>query len=134
VSLRRPLSVALIFCGLVACSTEPPRPASGATGSVCPAGSTLTYDGFARPFFDTYCAKCHSTANEGAFRQGAPIGLDWDDYGSIEAHAKDIDAMAAAGPRATNTVMPTFAPRPTLGERIQLGEWLACEFGTTAGD
>lgn len=133
-SARSFLGTLALIGSLFACSDPPPKP-SGATGSVCPASSTLTYEGFARGFFDTYCVRCHSTTTSGPFRQGAPIGLDWDDYGSIQAHASDIDAVAAAGPRATNTIMPKAEPRPSLGERLQLGQWLACEFGPgAAGD
>ena len=37
-----------------------------------------------------------------------------------------IDETTAAGPAATNTGMPPDKPSPTLEERKQLGEWIAC--------
>jgi hypothetical protein len=44
----------------------------------------------------------------------------------VREHAARIDKMAAIGPDAMNTTMPPSVPRPTLGERSDLGEWLAC--------
>ncbi len=44
----------------------------------------------------------------------------------IRAAADEIDTLAAAGPDATNKIMPDDDPRPTDAQRAQLGEWLAC--------
>jgi uncharacterized membrane protein len=99
---------------------------------VCRAGSTLTYDGFAAPFFSDYCTHCHSMSLSGTARNGAPAGHNWDDYDSIAAHASEIDRAAAYGPKAMNDFMPPEEPRPTAAERTRLGEWLACEFAPVA--
>jgi hypothetical protein len=46
----------------------------------------------------------------------------------IEAQglAEHIDRKAASGPDATNELMPIGDPTPTLDERQQLSEWIAC--------
>ena len=50
----------------------------------------------------------------------------------IRAFKDHIDWMAGAGPEATNTQMPPDdgpddGPAPTLAEREQLAQWLACD-------
>jgi uncharacterized membrane protein len=113
------------------CSSDPESKTlpNGSSGAECPEGSSLTYESFAVGFFTRYCTRCHSTSNVGTARRGAPEGYDWDDLASIRAHAAQIDSVAAAGPRASNDVMPPGDPRPTAAERARLGQWLACEFG-----
>jgi uncharacterized membrane protein len=96
------------------------------TGSTCPSSSTLTYENFGASFFESYCTRCHSENPSDGSRHGAPVGLNWDDLDTVREHAARIDRLAAMGPDATNTAMPPSAPRPTLGERNDLGEWLAC--------
>jgi uncharacterized membrane protein len=77
-------------------------------------------------FFEDYCTRCHSTMPENGTRSGAPRGLDWDQIDVVREYAMQIDKMAAAGPDATNTAMPPRDPRPSVAERQNLGEWLAC--------
>ena len=96
------------------------------TGSTCPSSSTLTYENFGAAFLEEYCTRCHSENPADGSRHGAPAGLNWDDLDTVREYAARIDKMAAMGPNATNTTMPPGAPRPTLGERNDLGEWLAC--------
>lgn len=104
-----------------------PMTGSGSSGASCPSGSTLTYDNFARAFFEQYCTRCHSSALTGAERNGAPNGYNWDTLDGVRAIAPErIDAVAAAGPNKVNTFMPLDEPRPSVAEREQLGEWLAC--------
>ena len=40
--------------------------------------------------------------------------------------AVEEDETTASGPAATNTGMPPDKPFPTMMERQQLGEWIAC--------
>lgn len=100
---------------------------NSSSGSVCPPGSPLTYEGFAQPFFSKYCTRCHASDLAPSARSGAPTGYDWDLYERIAEHASEIDAMAAGGPRQINRSMPPGDPRPSDTERKQLGQWLACE-------
>ena len=97
------------------------------TGATCPSGSTLTYDNFGAPFMAAYCTRCHDSALTGADRHGAPAYHDFDTFGGIIAVADHVDWWAGAGPAAENTLMPPDAPAPSLDERYQLSEWLACE-------
>lgn len=118
------LSLAVFLLGgAAACGEEAGAP----TGSVCPpAGSDLTYENFGSGFMAAYCTDCHGAARVGADRQDAPVGLDFDTVAEIRAEADEIDAKAAAGPDATNEIMPPVPEAPTMAERMQLGEWLAC--------
>ncbi len=105
-------------------SSQEPGPSSG---SVCPADQTLTYENFGMEFFGTYCVRCHSENPEDGSRHGAPRGLDWDEIDTVRLYLDTIDKMAAAGPSATNTFMPPDdLLDPTIDERRDLGEWLAC--------
>lgn len=96
------------------------------TESVCPEGSTLTWDNFGNMFMQTYCTRCHASTLTGADRQGAPLYHDFDSLQGVLVVADHVDQKAAAGPAATNELMPISAPTPTLEERQKLGEWLAC--------
>ena len=96
------------------------------TAAVCPSGSTLTYANFGQPFMETYCTGCHASTLVGDDRNGAPTFHDFDTIEGIRSVADHIDQMAASGPNATNVGMPNDDPKPSLTERQQLGEWLAC--------
>jgi cytochrome c5 len=96
------------------------------TESVCPPGSTLTYNDFGAPFMERYCNRCHDSALVGAARMGAPSLHDFDTLAGIKTLSYHVDETAAAGPAATNTGMPPDDPAPTMTERLQLGEWIAC--------
>lgn len=96
------------------------------TQSVCPQGSTLTYNNFGKMFMENYCTRCHSSTLEGDARMGAPKYHDFDTLFGIQAVSDHIDEVAAAGPAATNEAMPENGSKPTLAERQMLGEWIAC--------
>ncbi len=97
------------------------------TETACPPqGTMLTYTGFAKPFMESYCTRCHSSELVGKDRHGAPSFHDFDSLFGIKAVADHIDETTAAGPAATNTGMPNEGKQPTLEERKQLGEWIAC--------
>lgn len=101
--------------------------AAGATGVTCPpGGTTLTYDSFAAPFFTAHCTRCHSSANTGAARNGAPIGFDFDTAAGVAMRSVRIDAVAAAGADRINIFMPLSGSMPADAERDDLAEWIAC--------
>lgn len=94
-------------------------PPATATHTSCPDGGTgLDWVGFAAPFFETYCHRCH-----GAILTTAD---DFATEASVRRLAPWIDAMAAIGPDHANREMPLEPPVPTDEERRRLGEWLAC--------
>jgi hypothetical protein len=115
------------------CSSDdaPPSPPASAlaTGSKCPnpTSPAITYQGWARGFFESYCTRCHSsTLVTNSERNGATPHANWDDLGTIRAYADEIDSYAAGGPNGINRIMPPSEPTPTDEERTMLGEWLAC--------
>jgi uncharacterized membrane protein len=99
-----------------------------ASGSSCPTeGTTLTAQSFGTNFVDKYCTRCHSTEKSGIFgRHGAPSDYNFNTIEGVRSHLKDIDAYAAAGPAREEAMMPPDGDMPTLEERKQLGEWIAC--------
>lgn len=111
--------------GLVGCTDS--KPLFGPpTQSACVEGSTLTYESFGKPFMEAYCTRCHARTLVGAARQGAPSFHDFDSLYGIKVVDEHIDETTASGPAATNEGMPPDGPFPTLVERQQLGEWIAC--------
>lgn len=134
--MLRPVSLALAllvphFVGCSGHQADDPGHDADAEGTpsqaACAPGSALTYESFGKPFMAKYCTRCHSGAVAGAERQGAPADHNFDDLAGILPMAGHIDGKAAAGPAAVNTTMPPSGVVPSVDERRQLGEWLACE-------
>lgn len=98
--------------GLFQCSSGTKGVATGAT---CATGSTLTYATFGQAFMDKYCLECHAGKDK----------PDLSTLAAIQKESAEIMSTTAAGPTGTNTNMPEDA-EPTVEERTQLGEWLAC--------
>lgn len=115
----------LLLLLLVSACSDPPL-FGPPTESICPSDSTITYDNFGKNFMTKYCTRCHSSELRGADRQGAPSFHDFDTLYGIRAVSDHVDETTASGPAATNTGMPPDKPAPTLAERKQLGEWIAC--------
>jgi hypothetical protein len=114
------LTLALFGVVGLACGEDKGKP----TGALCPTTQTLTYENFGQNFFETFCNDCH--AADSPNRHDAPPEDTFDDVAMIRDAADEIDTLAAAGPDATNKIMPDDDPRPTDAQRAQLGEWLAC--------
>jgi hypothetical protein len=127
----------LLFVVLAACGPSPEP-----TGATCPDPDpgTLTWDNFGKPFMDKYCRWCHDSALPKSKRNGAPLYHDFDSLLDTLKVANHTDEQAGAGPDATNEFMPpdrcpstpgaglsVDCMKPTLAERKQLAEWLACE-------
>ncbi len=119
---RHAIAVVLVIAG---CSQKPLF--GPPTQSECPTGSALSYANFGRSFMEAYCTRCHAASLRGADRQGAPSFHDFDTLFGVRAVFDHVDETTASGPAATNTSMPPDGPTPTLAERKQLGEWIACK-------
>lgn len=126
--MRAPPRLLLLAClalGAGSCADDTDEPVTPDT-SAC-AQSKLRYDGFGEEFFGAYCTICHSSTLKGRDRNGAPVGYNWDQIESVREHSAEIDEVAAAGPAEVNDFMPPGQyPAPTVEERLDLGEWLAC--------
>ncbi len=107
------------------CCSEPPL-FGPVTEATCPTPSTLTYANFGQPFMAAYCTRCHASTLTGEARNGAPSFHDFDLIDNIRAVREHIDQTTGSGPAATNESMPPDGDIPTLAERQQLAEWLAC--------
>ena len=120
----RQLAVIALLWG---CGTDPPAQGTFSQ-SVCPTVDPPTFASFGQTFFTQYCIVCHSTTKTGDARQGAPVTIDFDTETLVRENTSRIDKQAAFGPAAMNTLMPIFPnPQPTDDERIQLGQFIACE-------
>ena len=101
------------------------------TEADCPGDSALTWTNFADDFFDFYCRGCHSVEVEGADRNGAPVGVNWDTLAEVEARAAQIDRLAGAHGDIVNDFMPpVFVDGivfPSRAEREDLAQWIACD-------
>ena len=98
-----------------------------ATDTECPPDNTLSAQNFGEGFMSNHCTQCHATALKGSARHGAPDDVNLDTLEGVRAKAKDIDKQAGASATVTNTSMPpSGSPAPTVDERRQLSQWLAC--------
>lgn len=102
------------------------EPVGKPSGAECPDGSTLTYENFGQKFMSDHCLRCHSSSVKDADRKGAPADHNFDSLAEIQLFSDHIDQKAAAGPNSTNVSMPPSDPKPSMEQREQLGEWLAC--------
>jgi cbb3-type cytochrome c oxidase subunit III len=99
------VAVALVSCGWEEMSSHP-----------CPdAGTTLTYETFGQPFFESWCISCHGGPNGYSSRS-------FTDLSTIRVQAADIFRNAADD----NATMPPGPNGPSKADRDNLGEWLSC--------
>ena len=103
---------------------------------VCPdAGTTLTWDNFARGFFEEWCNNCHNPTDPGP---GVPDDVEFQEESEVWALKDDILYRVVNSPQATAPPMPPegdgYALDMDTRERaIQKGldiakieEWLNC--------
>jgi uncharacterized membrane protein len=97
---------ALIAAGLglsqVACGTkkDPVNEGNASAGesSLSDAGpSEVTYTERVKALLDDNCNKCHSSAVQGASREGAPVGLDFDTYSLAKTNGKRANREIQSG-------------------------------------
>lgn len=121
---------------LAACGPSPTK-----TETACPDPDPgATWDSFGKDFMGKYCTWCHDSSLPRSKRNGAPLYHDFDSLLGVLKTPDHIDEQAGVGPAATNLFMPpgrcpsviggkltTDCVQPTLEERRQLAEWIACE-------
>jgi cytochrome c5 len=83
-------------------------------------------NGILAKVFQTNCLACHSSARSGSARNGAPAGLNWDDYGTVVANFDHIVVRAVI----QQTMPPTFSGIPKLNQEQQnaMLAWQAAGF------
>jgi len=107
---------ALLFWGACGTDAEPAPELDPACAT-----STLTYDNFGGPFMLDWCRGCHSSGQPDGMRQGAPLGVDFDDRPHVLQWSTEIEALATG-------TMPSMPPAagPSVEERAMLAEWVHC--------
>jgi Cytochrome C oxidase, cbb3-type, subunit III len=80
-----------------------------------PAGTPLRYENFGKPFMARHCEECHGGGQGHSSRSFATLD-------SIRMDRERIFANSAEG----NMAMPPGPDGPSLREREDLAEWLAC--------
>jgi hypothetical protein len=78
-----------------------------------------TWASFAKPFFASYCTRCHSSTLTGPARNNAPDGYDWDVEATVIKYAPLIrDAVGVSN------FMPPDMPQPSCDDRRRLVRWI----------
>lgn len=86
-----------------------------------------TYESDIRAILDDKCIDCHHTTVRGLNRNGAPEGIDFDDYATLADHVTAIADAITSGrepPRGT----PDAPPGTTAAERDLVTDWRRCGF------
>ena len=104
----------MILALILACAD----PDAGDSSACDTAGPGVTWDGYTRGFFLTYCTACHSaSATE---RYGAPEGVDFDTPTQVLAQAERVRARVIEA-----QTMPLGGGVPAEDLAL-LAEWLDC--------
>lgn len=109
----------LAACGTDAVDHDPVTPPIDPL--ICETPTYLSYDNFGAGFSADWCRGCHSSAVPEGGRQGAPLGVDFDDEADLAQWGERIK-IRATGERPT---MPP-AGGPSVEERALLEEWIGC--------
>ena len=79
----------------------------------------VTYTEHVKPILDANCISCHASNLEGADRNGAPEGIDFDSYGAAKASGDEANTRIQAGVFGMVMAQDPFTTRRT-GSRIVL--------------
>lgn len=108
------MSLTWILTLLLACA----EPDAGDTSSCGAEDHAVTWDGYTRGFFLTYCAACHSSS--ATERYGAPEGVDFDTPQQVLDQAERVRARVLEA-----QTMPLGGGVPAEDLTL-LAEWLDC--------
>lgn len=112
--MRRWLWIGLF---VAACGGEPPDPCEDAP----------RYEPTIKALVDTHCINCHASDVSGTNRQGAPIGLDFDDFATLQPNIEQFADSFTSGLMPPRD-QPTNPPLTSAGEREQVQLWRQCGF------
>ncbi|MBA2320499.1 MAG: hypothetical protein H0V89_05025 [Deltaproteobacteria bacterium] len=115
----------LPLLGGMGCKDDGPKPEDTSTTAEATLPSacddpSLTWEGFAQPFFSSWCTSCHGSALVGLARHGAPEGIDFDTLEATIPFSPLIELVAVDA----LTMPPTDAIEPA--HRARLADWIAC--------
>lgn len=102
---------------IAACAGEDESPPDIDCSTVLPVPTFAQVEGFAQ-----VCTQCHSSTKSGADRKKAPNAINFDDYASAQAHARQAAIEVNSGS------MPPKGADATLTEaqKTTLFEWSMC--------
>jgi hypothetical protein len=103
----------LLAFNLTACG-EKQDPFGGGDGGV---DGEVTYGNQIGPLLEANCVPCHDSAKSGAERNGAPLGVDFDNYTDAKNSALGANTRIQAG-----TMPPTGAP--STGDKALFQAWV----------
>jgi uncharacterized membrane protein len=86
--------VAALVTLLICCGTKS-DPVGGSPADGLP--DTVTYTQHIRPLLEANCTGCHASTLQGANRNGAPTGVDFDTYANAVQSAERGNARIQAG-------------------------------------
>ena len=82
-----------------------------------PSEDQITYTSEIQALLETHCLLCHTTSNQGAERNGAPINVNFDTYGDI------VIWMSEASLRIQSGTMPPTGGIPQ-DDRMLFQRWI----------
>lgn len=97
--------------------------ACGGDDALDPCASPVGYSTVAAEVIQAYCLGCHAQALSGRFRNGAPVGLNFDRYEDVAPIASDVANAITSG-----IMPPANQTRPTPAERDVVSRWRTCGF------
>ncbi len=115
-------SILVCTLGLALASCTPQE--ANDTADPCVHDPPLDHDNFGDPFLEQFCNGCHSQLVPPDHRNGAPEGVDFDEYALVMQWAVRIEARTVLFDDPANAMPPGGGP--TDDERGKLHEWLQC--------
>ena len=100
---------------------------SGDTDTICVSNPALSYENFGKGFLDRYCTGCHSSLVPVTNRNGAPEGVDFNDYRRVITWRERILIRTLD---TTSPMPPGTGPSQT--EFDLLTEWIGCQVESDA--
>jgi uncharacterized membrane protein len=111
-----PAAVLVLILG-AACSGEEESPPDIDCSLVHPVPTFAEVTGFT-----TVCTDCHSTTKTGQDRKKAPTSINFDDYASASAHARQAAIEVNSGSMPPKGAMHTLSEQ----EKTTLFDWTMC--------
>ena len=88
---------------------------------------TPTFNRDIRPaIVEQKCIQCHSVTLTGPLREGAPDGMDFDDYATTKPNIEAFADAITSGRQPPRDLMPSLAT--TKEERAVASKWRVCDY------